>query len=377
MDVINDTAYALEVSRAQLFYEDLIMSTVICKCAWSITPDRILKPIAPPEIFHEDTEIDGHTIDGDVFPVKQGCDFAIVGEAHAPGGRPVPSMRVEARVGNRSSAMKIYGDRVWVPSSRGGFVASDPIPFTTMPLTYARAFGGRCPSKHEGFQDLHPPNPDGCGYASDPETVASTRLPNVEIESQLIGDWRERPPVAGWGPVARGHGLRGARGIDVNIEAQTTHLEPLAFNCAHPWWMLDEYPAGTPVQIAGLDPEGVLAFTLPKLELHVELALAERKFAFPIVVDTVLIFASKRELWISARCAFVYQFRPERLRTITVREGVAPQQPRLRTLGALRKEPDPNVPVAPPADSPFITPALLAGYPLLRIIDRLPVCPSP
>lgn len=376
MDVINRTPYSLEVARAQLFYRDLLMTTVICKSCWKISPGQTLSLAPAPPILHEDQAIHGIVFEGEVVPVKHGCDFAIVGDAQSPDGRPTTSMIVQAQIGSRRSTMRISGDRAWVPRPHGGFSPSKPQPFMSMPLSYDRAFGG---SRRGDFDmdEVHPQNPSGKGLVSREKDVAGSPLPNIEWEDELLTDWRARPRVAGWAPLPRASMIRGMRGIDVDLEAQTTQMEPLAFNFAQPSLLFDAYPPEAPVKIRGLSRDDGVMFRLPRFEVLADLTLHHRTFTFSLVPDTVVIFPSIRELWITSRIAFIYQFRPERQRTLTVREGREASSVDLPTLGQLRAEPNPAIPLEAPDDVPFVLETLLEKYPLQRIIDNLPVCASP
>jgi uncharacterized protein YjbI with pentapeptide repeats len=82
----------------------------------------------------------------------------------------------------------VVGDRVW---GRAG-VASDPVPFTSMPVRWANAFGG------PGLAD----NPVGKGLA--PVSTGSGEvhpLPNVEHPRRLIGSRGDRPTPVGFAPL--------------------------------------------------------------------------------------------------------------------------------------------------------------------------------
>jgi uncharacterized protein YjbI with pentapeptide repeats len=93
--------------------------------------------------------------------------------------RPACSVRV--KLGPIDKTLWIVGDRVW---RRGA--ASDPVPFTEMPIRWENAFGG------PGFAQ----NPLGKGFAPAGEIHP---LPNVEDPKHLVGSPRDRPAPAGFG----------------------------------------------------------------------------------------------------------------------------------------------------------------------------------
>jgi uncharacterized protein YjbI with pentapeptide repeats len=98
-------------------------------------------------------------------------------------------MPVAVHVGQWSKSLSVFGDRVWTP---GGF--SEPRPFTSIPLTWERAFGG------SSFKQ----NP--CGRGIEPIAVAGAGdvlfAPNVEHPDQMMTSPSNRPDPASFAPLA-------------------------------------------------------------------------------------------------------------------------------------------------------------------------------
>ena len=118
-------------------------------------------------------------------------EFLIAGSAMSQ--EPVKAMRVAVTVGDQSRHLSVFGDRFWETTGDGP-VFSEPLPFTEMPLSPDRAFGG------EG----HVPNPLGQG-ANAPELSSSIPrlpLPNVEVSGSEIRSIGDRPEPALIGPIA-------------------------------------------------------------------------------------------------------------------------------------------------------------------------------
>ena len=84
---------------------------------------------------------------------KPTAEFLIAGRAMSP--EPVQAMQVGVAVGEKARTLSVFGDRSWQQGLEGP-VFSPPLPFTEMPLTPDRAFGG------EGFTA----NPSGRGAAA-------------------------------------------------------------------------------------------------------------------------------------------------------------------------------------------------------------------
>src|SRR5579871_2696174 len=110
------------------------------------------------------------------------------GFAFAPLGKPSPIVPVRLTVGPIDKEVWAVGDRSWKLTG-----PTEAVPFTEMPLSYDRAFGG------EGY----PQNPTGKGFArvKDEAGEAVHPLPNLEMAKKLVTSPRERPPVAGFGPI--------------------------------------------------------------------------------------------------------------------------------------------------------------------------------
>jgi len=120
---------------------------------------------------------------GDFADYKLGTEVMLRAACHAPGGQPVTECPVRFTVGTWSKTLHVIGRRVWTERILGAAI-SNPVPFVTMPLGFASAFGG----------PTHPWNPLGKGRGT-PE------LPNVELPAARIQSKRDTPPPAGFGPI--------------------------------------------------------------------------------------------------------------------------------------------------------------------------------
>lgn len=100
---------------------------------------------------------------------------------------PQAACTVRVKMGSVDKSLLVVGDRAW----RGDAMTA-PQPFTEMPLTWERAFGGA------GFA----PNPLGRGVAPVRAGEALHHaLPNVEHPQQRIKSPADRPAPAGFGPL--------------------------------------------------------------------------------------------------------------------------------------------------------------------------------
>jgi hypothetical protein len=381
MQFVNQSGFPAELVRTQLLYRDLMMATVIVKCSFEVTPSGTTLPVDDQlAISESDAETPYGTIDGDIVPIKAGCDLAVMGPAVAyPPGRPVESMDVSLRIGELRRALRVFGDRAWVPTGQS-FKPSRPIPFTVMALDYTRAYGGFA-VQHGELGGPLPENPDGCGYVVMPQHVAGVRLPNLEDPAAPIRAWSDRPQPAGFAPLPRHSALRGLRGVVVDLEGQRTSLLPEAFLFSHPGMHLQSYPAGQAVEIVGMtDDPPRWRFTLPDVRFALTLELGEARYTLALVPDTLCMLPRHGRFFVVARRAFVYEFKPERTRVVRVAPASAEPTPSpATTIVRERTAAKPTVAILPP-DEPEKLPLPIdfarAMYPLTDIIETLPLCAS-
>lgn len=179
---------------------------VFVKRSYRVTPDGRCVPSGEPaplnlEITPTPEELTALEGDYDIFPYKPFTDVVIRGHARSP--RPVPQFEASVQCGQHSMKLAVIGDRTASLSSSGRVAFSDPKPIEKVPLTYARAYGGRdliaertYGNPFEVFRPysepevdlsaaspfLYPRNSAGCGYLMEPtaEALEALKLPNLE-----------------------------------------------------------------------------------------------------------------------------------------------------------------------------------------------------
>lgn len=111
----------------------------------------------------------------------------LVAGSAIPVGGPAPGTGVRVKIGSVDKKLYVLGDRSW---KTAGF--TDPVPFSEMPITWERAFGG------EGFAR----NPLGKGAKQLEVDGRKVRpLPNIEDPDHLVKSPGDRPEPAGLGPL--------------------------------------------------------------------------------------------------------------------------------------------------------------------------------
>jgi uncharacterized protein YjbI with pentapeptide repeats len=112
---------------------------------------------------------------------KPQADVTLTGTAHAPksAGGSTPAMQVAFHFGASGKGFvrraAVLGERHWQKALLA-LAPTDPEPFSTMPLTWERAFGG------PAFE----PNPTGAGHKAHAGADGLSRLPNIEDPGHLI-----------------------------------------------------------------------------------------------------------------------------------------------------------------------------------------------
>ncbi len=189
MKVIKETNQGLLLNhfqvRGRCYLAVTVMSLFSFAAPDEALPEQELWPLVQEELG-KDAILDA------AMPKPQG-EVLIHGYAFAPQGKAVAALPVEFRIGPIAKTIYVFGDRFW--QGRGNIlsVISDPAPFTVMPLTYERAFGG------PGWKR----NPLGKGYAAlrNERGEEVHPLPNLENPRHLIAAPADRPEPAGVGPL--------------------------------------------------------------------------------------------------------------------------------------------------------------------------------
>ena len=176
---------------------------VALKCTFDILPDgtTAVSKEQPPVLrmpeHHGEPGKSSIRFESDLILTKTTTDVVVVGHACAPGGVPTTRMDVGVRVGPVKKLLHVYGDRKW-----GTLGPTAPEPFVKMPLVYERAFGGVDGRSSHPDKDWEWRNPVGIGFAVSRENAQGTPVPNIEYPGETLGLWSDRPPPAGFGPIA-------------------------------------------------------------------------------------------------------------------------------------------------------------------------------
>ncbi len=128
---------------------------------------------------------------------KAHAEVMLCGAAHAP--KPVEAMHVRLQCGPVDKRLRVIGDRRWDRTWTRSVCVHVPAPFTSMPLTLDRAYGG---ADHD--------NPLGCGHlpALSWLQVQSGQMPNIEYPDRPLTPGRSEHVYAGFAPQQLAHAER-------------------------------------------------------------------------------------------------------------------------------------------------------------------------
>ncbi len=216
---------------------------------------------------------------------KVNTDIGLIGAAHSPGGNPVDKLTVSFEAGNLKKDIMVFGDRIWQKNFLG-YNKTKPEPFTEMPLTYERAFGGEdYTHKNKKKHGTYEKNPVGAGFCLNSENFDNLRLPNLETPDDLVSSIRKIPKEpACYGfiePSWRKDNIKYAGAYDDTWRENHFPLLPMDFdlrffNTASTGLTADGFfKGGESVKMVNLSKKGDLEFNLPELNFSFMFRLGE------------------------------------------------------------------------------------------------------
>jgi len=249
---------------------------------------------------------------------RGGVDLFVFGEAWTPGGRPAPTSTVRLDVGGRfQAALAVSGDRAW--SGRAGALKiSPPRPFVSMPLTLARAYGGR--ATWDGLGVAFPGNPEGRGFCLTEDQAPGTPLPNLEDARRLVGRWNDTPDPVGTAVCPPWFAPRVQAGVTFDEAGRLTALRGRYFNDAFPALVAPVVEPGDTVDVQGVSPDGPLRFVVPAPPLKVQVAIGNARVAVPLRIDQIGIEPACRRVFITYRHPFRYSVVARQARMCVLRD---------------------------------------------------------
>jgi len=273
---------------------------VIVKATFALTPDAPLAAAQAPVGMVDERVGEGASAwlrrPSELHPAKARCEVLLEGEAVAPRGRSVGSLDVTLSVGPWRRALRVTGDRRF--TGRAEWFCTEPVPFTRMPLTPERAFGG-CFAP-EGITDAR--NPAGAGFAPeglrDLHALRDHRLPNIEDPEAPLRRPGDRPVPALVGPVAPSWSPRAERAgtyDDVWDRGRApflpTDFDPLFLQAApEAMWLPARLVGAELITLRHLAEEPTVEARVPSLGLRVRARLRGEERELRVEAETLHLF---------------------------------------------------------------------------------------
>ena len=249
----------------------------------------------------------------DFAPRKRACDVLLTGHARAPAGRQVTRLRAGLRVGPMEKVFDVVGDRVW-QAGLTGISASSPRPFTEMPVSYDRAFGGSDrQGDNERRHDAYLPNPVGRGWHKQLKSawVDGTPMPNLEelgkpvsFPSDPYRPMALGPLGRGWSGRARYAGTYDQEWLDDVFPFLPKDFDERYYQAAPEDQQVPLPKAPMEVVMRGFTSDGVRQFMLPHFEapVHVFPKRGEREDHIAML-DTIVFEPDLERFTMSWRVA--------------------------------------------------------------------------
>lgn len=272
--------------------------------------------------------------------LKPGTDVVVVGEACAPAERATAAVDVGVGVAGRQAHARVVGDRYWTEGV-GGVRPSRPKPFTRLPLTWERAFGGKhVADAKSGTFLAEPRNPVGCGFLGKraPHELLGQPAPNIEDPRAPIEGPSTRGKPVGFGPVAPSWAPR-VQHAGTYDDAWTKTRAPYLprdfdrrfFHVAPEELVFPQgLQGGEPVALMGWHPRGMQRFDLPRCVLRIDVTLAGKQQRLACRLETVLLEPTDERFSLSWRASLPVDKRMlkvERVETALERiEGIVQEQ---------------------------------------------------
>ncbi len=243
----------------------------------------------------------------DIHLSKPATDVALVGSAHTPGQQVQENLGTSLSVGPLAKTIYVVGEQEWTGRLLGP--SKSPLkPFTIMPLTFERAFGGvHVTNEKKGKFKAVDSNPVGQGFR------ASKR--RKELKGKLapnLVDPEDSKRPASYGFVAPNWKPRVdfAGTYDEAWERNRSPYLPKDFdsrffNAANPDLIADGYlQGGEPVKLKNLSPRGTLRFPLPRCAFDLAIRVGGQNESPTLNLETVLFEPDDDRMTMLWRAAF-------------------------------------------------------------------------
>ena len=228
---------------------------------------------------------------------KLACDVLLLGSAYAPPGRQVTRTSVGLKVGSMVKQFNVVGQRHW-QNRLVAVLASDPQPFTVMPISYDCAFGGTDRTEEaKGLTDSFLANPVGKGFRKHTDAIDGEPLPNTEQPGQSVDTYNGKYLPMAFSPIGRNWtprlsyvGTYDQQWIENTAPLWPADFDYRYFQAAPPDQVIPYPTGGEEIALKNLTADGQRAFKLPTHKMPVTFIPYKGKdVTLEANIDTIVI----------------------------------------------------------------------------------------
>jgi hypothetical protein len=316
MDCDNQTRFPAKLLTTVLD-ERRLFASVVMRVTYDLHDGKLVPSAQQPWIVSDEPwDSPLGAFEADLPFRKGGVDLLVAGSACTPGRQPHRQTRISVEVGRFRAAGVVFGERFWRRAQgRHGLVASEPVPFVTLPVTAESAFGGRV--EFDGLVSGYPENPSGVGFYPDEDSAVNQPLPHVEDPDALIAIWSDRPNPVLFGLCPRESAPRLRSAVHL-VDGRIEQVTPRLFNRAHPRMVAPSVKPGETIVLKGFSHDGPIEIEIPPSHLVATVRLGDKTVERSLTIDEVGIQVAESSVFIGYRYPFRYEFVPHQLRLCTL-----------------------------------------------------------
>lgn len=290
-------------------------------------------PLIMADTFEGEPGFSAPIYESEFPPKKPKCDVLLNGSAYAPCGKPTKKVRVELQVGTWRKSFNVVGSRTW---NKGilGVSATSPEPFTVMPFSYGKAFGGTDQTHEDPAQHKFVlANPVGRGFHHyiSGKLVDGKPLPNTEEEGHPVkkpdGDYRPMafgPMGRNWDPRYKLAGIYDQNWIDNIFPFLPPDFQEAYYQAAPADQQIPHLRGGEIVILTNLTPEGTARFAIPTIDMPIVFFPKKgEKQETKGVLDTIILEPDQRRVMLTWRQS--YPLKRNMFDVVQVVAGVMPK----------------------------------------------------
>lgn len=312
MELLNHTALPAVLIRG-IINDDTLFGSLVVRATFDVK-DGVAK-LAEKQIWeasHGPWDGPQGKMPSDELFYRGGVDVFLFGHARPPKGKAMKRGEVSVSVGTFRHVIAVSGKRVW-QRGQGGLVASEPEPYSEIPLTLAEAFGGA--DEWDELPIPFPTNPAGKGFYISEQSAEGKPLPSLEDPAKPVKRWDDQPEPVGVGVPPFPYGPRVATTVTFNEKREISKIDPKFYNQSFPAMTAESVQPGMKVVVTGVSEDGPLEFSVPDLKLSVYVKLGEKKVNAALPIDQIGIEADEKRIFVTYRYPFRYIMRLEEKRS--------------------------------------------------------------